>query len=98
MPPYSHSPQAWSSENPVCVDARSLSYDYGMQDDEYAASCVLALWSCPYRAAVGSRSFLALSGWSSREWVRREAGEDIARSLPVELGGDLDLKRWSWEG
>ena len=36
-------------------------------------------------------------GGVSRDWLRVEVGEDVAASLPLELGGDLDLRDWSWE-
>ena len=45
-----------------------------------------------------SRSFMAVSGGVSREWLRREVGEEVAACVPLELGGDFDLQAWSWEG
>ncbi|CAN0546038.1 unnamed protein product, partial [Ectocarpus sp. 12 AP-2014] len=55
--------------------------------------------SPPRRASsAGSKSFLAVSGAVSRDWLRHEVGEEAAACLPVELGGDLDLAAWSWEG
>lgn len=44
------------------------------------------------------KSFLAVSGACSRDWLRQEVGEDVASGLPRELGGDLDMGQWSWEG
>ncbi|CAM9965017.1 unnamed protein product [Ectocarpus sp. 6 AP-2014] len=55
--------------------------------------------SPPRRASTAaSKSFLAVSGAVSRDWLRHEVGEEVAACLPVELGGDLDLAAWSWEG
>ncbi|CAM9944780.1 unnamed protein product, partial [Ectocarpus sp. 4 AP-2014] len=55
--------------------------------------------SPPRRASsAASKSFLAVSGAVSRDWLRHEVGEEAAACLPVELGGDLDLAAWSWEG
>lgn len=41
---------------------------------------------------------MAVSGGAAAEWLRQQVDENTAAALPTELGGELDLKSWGWEG
>lgn len=53
--------------------------------------------SCP-RANLVCKSLLTVSGGCPGEWLRLQLGEEVAAALPTELGGELDLESWGWEG